>query len=692
MPEVNLNKVRNIGIIAHIDAGKTTTTERILFYTGVNYKIGEVHEGEATMDWMEQERERGITITSAATTCFWKDCLLNIIDTPGHVDFTVEVQRSLRVLDGGVTVFDGVAGVEPQSETVWRQADEYKVPRICFINKLDRTGASFEKSFKSIQDRLTKKAWPIQLNMGEESDFKGIIDLVTMRAFTYHDDLGKNIEESDVPLEYVESAKKWRSGMLEKIAEADDTFMEGYLGGKEFSVDEIKAAIRRGTLSNQFVPVVTGTALKNKGVQKLLDAVCDYLPSPLDKGDVVGHDVDDEGKEIRRKPDDAEPLSALAFKIYSDPFVGKLTFVRVYSGVLKSGSYVYNTSTGQKERIGRLLQMHANSRKEIEAIHAGHIGAVVGLKDTKTGQTLADEDKPMLLESIKFPDPVISIAIEPKTKADQEKMGMALARLADEDPTFRVRSDEEINQTIISGMGELHLDIIVDRMKREFKVEANIGKPQVAYRETIQKASRGEEKYSKQTGGKGQYGHVVLTIEPNEAGKGYEFVNEIKGGSIPNEFIPAVDKGIKEALTKGVVAGYPIEDVKVRLQDGSYHDVDSSEFAFKLAGSIAFQQAAKQADPVLLEPIMDVEVVTPEQFMGDVMGDINSRRGQIVEMSDRGGNKVIKARVPLATMFGYIGDLRSMSQGRASFVMQPLHYEKVPSNIATEIKKERGIE
>jgi len=557
---------------------------------------------------------------------------------------------------------------------------------------MDRVGSNFADTIGQMHQKLAANAAAIQLPFGKEDAFCGTIDLIEKKLLIYKDILGKNFEITDIPEDYIDEAKKYRDILIEHLAEADEEVMDKYVHGKELSASDLKNAIRRTVLKSKFVPVLCGASFKNRGIQTLIDAICDYLPSPLDVGEIVGHDVDDEEKEIVRKPSDSEPLSALAFKIATDPFVGKLTFVRVYSGVLKSGTYVYNSSTGQKERIGRLLQMHANSRKEIEAIHAGHIGAVVGLKDTKTGHTLADEDKPMLLETINFPDPVISIAIEPKTKADQEKMGMALSRLADEDPTFRVRTDEETNQTIISGMGELHLDIMVDRMKREFKVEANVGKPQVAYRETIQKSARGEEKYAKQSGGRGQYGHVVLTIEPNEPGKGYEFINEIKGGVIPNEFIPAVDKGIKEALTKGVVAGYPMEDIRVRLQDGSYHEVDSNEFAFKIAGSIAFQDAAKQADPVLLEPIMDVEVVTPEQFMGDAMGDLNSRRGQIVEMTDRGENKVIKARVPLSTMFGYIGDLRSMSQGRASFVMQPLHYEKVPTNISNEIKKERGIE
>lgn len=688
----HLEKVRNFGIIAHIDAGKTTVSERILYYTGKNYKIGEVHEGEATMDWMEQERERGITITSAATTCFWKDHQYNIIDTPGHVDFTAEVERSMRVLDGGVVVFDGVAGVEPQSETVWRQADKYKVPRMCFINKLDRTGADFFKSFKSILDRLTKKAAPIQLPIGSEQNMKGLIDLVEMTARIYKDDMGKDVEEVDVPEDMKAQAEEWRGKLLEKVAENDDEFMEKYLGGGEITVADIKAAIRRTTIANTFVPVLTGTALKNKGVQLLLDAVNDYLPSPLDVPPIQGHIDGNPEKVVERHSDPSEPLSALVFKIATDPFVGRLCFVRVYSGVLEAGSYVYNSSQGSKERIGRLLEMHANTRKEIEQISAGNIGAVVGLKSVRTGSTLIEEGKEkVILESITFPAPVISIAIEPKTKADQEKMGIALQKLAEEDPTFSVKTDEETNQTIISGMGELHLEIIVDRMKREFKVEANVGKPQVAYRETIQKQVEEEEKYAKQTGGRGQYGHVFLRLQPNEAGKGYEFVDSIVGGRIPREFIPAVDKGIQEALTRGVVAGYQVVDVIAELYDGSYHDVDSSELAFKMAASICFQRAAKKANPVLLEPMMSVEVVTPEQFMGDVMGNLNSKRGQIEAMGDRGEAKTITAKVPLAEMFGYATDLRSMTQGRASYTMEFSHYAKVPANVAEKIKAEKGI-
>ena len=687
-----LEKVRNFGIIAHIDAGKTTVTERVLYYTGKTYKIGEVHEGEAQMDWMEQEQERGITITSAATTCFWKDHQYNIIDTPGHVDFTAEVERSMRVLDGGITVFDGVAGVEPQSETVWRQADKYHVPRMCFINKLDRTGASFHNSFQSIMDRLTQHTSPIQLPIGLEANFKGIVDLVEMKATVYKDEMGTEMEEIDIPEDMKAEAEEWREKMLEKVAEGDDEFMEIFLDGKDFSLDDLKKAIRRATIANKFVPVLCGSALKNKGVQLLLDAVNDYLPSPLDIPPVTGHLEGDEDNVVSRKADKNEPLSALAFKIATDPFVGRLIFVRVYSGILKSGSYVYNSSQGQKERIGRLLQMHANQRKEIQEIPAGHIGAVIGLKSVRTGSTLIDDGgEKLILESITFPEPVISIAIEPKTKADQEKLGLSLQKLAEEDPTFTVMTNEETMQTIISGMGELHLEVLVDRMKREFKVEANIGAPQVAYRETIQNQVEEEEKYAKQTGGRGQYGHVLLRISPNEAGKGYEFVDSVVGGRIPKEFIPAVNKGVEEALTRGVVAGYPITDVKVELYDGSFHDVDSSELAFKMAASICFQRGAKKANPVLLEPIMSVEVVTPEEYMGDVMGNLNSNRGQIGAMGDRGQAKIITAKVPLSEMFGYATELRSMTQGRASYTMEFAHYEKVPTNVAEKIKEARGV-
>lgn len=687
-----LQKVRNFGIIAHIDAGKTTCSERILYYTGKNYKIGEVHDGGATMDWMAQEQERGITITAAATTCFWKDHQYNIIDTPGHVDFTAEVERSMRVLDAGVVVFDGVAGVEPQSETVWRQADKYNVPRMCFINKLDRTGASFERSFESILKRLTKKASPIQLPIGSESDFKGLVDLVEMKATIYKDDMGKDMEVIEIPEDMKAEAEEWRNKMIEKVAEGDDALMEKYLAGEEINVPELKAAIRRAVIATEFIPVLTGTALKNKGVQLLLDAVNDYLPSPLDVPPIKGHMADDPEQHVERHADPNEPLGALVFKIATDPFVGRLCFVRVYSGVLKSGSYVYNSSQGEKERIGRLVEMHANERKEIQEISAGNIGAVIGLKSVRTGSTLVGDGQPkVILESIDFPEPVISIAIEPKTKADQEKMGVALQKLAEEDPTFRVKSDEETNQVIISGMGELHLEIIVDRMKREFAVEANVGKPQVAYRETIQKQVEVEEKYSKQTGGRGQYGHVLLRLMPNEPGKGYEFIDSVVGGRIPKEYIPGVQKGLLEALTRGVIAGYPVVDVKAELYDGSYHDVDSSELAFKMAASIAFKDGAKKADPCLLEPMMHVEVVTPEDYMGDVMGDINGRRGLIDAMGDRGEAKTVTAKVPLSEMFGYVGDLRSMTQGRASYTMEFSHYAKVPNNVAEKIREERGM-
>ncbi len=684
-----LKHVRNIGIIAHIDAGKTTCTERILYYTGKSHKIGEVHDGDATMDWMEQEQERGITITAAATTAFWKDCQINIIDTPGHVDFTVEVERSMRVLDGGVTVFDGVAGVEPQSETVWRQADKYNVPRMCFINKLDRTGASFWRSYESITDRLTKNAWPIQLPIGIEGGFKGIIDLVEMKATTYHDDMGKDIRVEDIPNEEMDLAKEWREKMVEAVAGSDEVLMEKYLGGEEISLEELKGGIRRATIAGDFVPVLTGTALKNKGVQPLLDAVLAYLPSPLDIPDSIGTDPDDETKQITRKADKAEPLSALAFKIATDPFVGRITFVRVYSGTLQSGSYVYNANSGQKERIGRLLQMHANSREEIAEIPAGHIGAVVGLKGAKTGETLADEKQPVILESMEFPEPVIAISVEPKTKADQEKMALALQKLAEEDPTFRVRTDEETNQTIISGMGELHLDIIVDRMKREFKVEANIGQPQVAYRETIQKEVEAEYQHKKQSGGRGQFGHVLIKIRPGEPGCGLKFINSIKGASIPNEYIPGCEKGFKEAVTRGILAGYQVVDVEVELYDGSYHDVDSSELAFKIASIKAFEEGGKRANPVLLEPMMNVEIITPEDYMGDVMGNVSSKRGMVQEMGDRGMAKFVKAKIPLAEMFGYATELRSMTQGRASYTMEFGEYTKVPSNVAEKIIAER---
>ncbi len=688
--EYSLEDTRNIGIIAHIDAGKTTVTERILFYTGKKHKIGEVHEGEAEMDWMEQERERGITITSAATTCFWNNKRINIIDTPGHVDFTVEVERSLRVLDGGVVVFDGVAGVEPQSETVWRQADKYAVPRICFINKLDRTGASFEFSFNSIIERLSNKAVLIQIPMGQESNMKGVIDLIEMKAHVYKDDEGKEISIEDVPADFKEEAETWRNKMVEKIAETDEELINKYLDGTELTTDELKKALRAATLNGEIFPVLVGSALKNKGVQPLLDAITTYLPNPLEVPTPKAVDPKDEEKEIEITVADDQPFAALAFKIAADPFVGKLAFFRVYSGSIKSGSYVLNASTGQKERIGRILRMHANHREEVEEVYSGDIAAVVGLKATTTGNTLCDPTKPVLLESITFPEPVISVAIEPKTKADQEKMGIALSRLAEEDPTFQVKGDEETNQTIISGMGELHLDIITDRMKREFKVEANIGAPQVAYRETITKPAKGEGKFIRQSGGRGQYGHVLIEVNPREAGEGYEFVDKIKGGAVPQEFIPPAEKGIKEAMQKGVVAGYPLVDMVVTLYDGSYHDVDSSEMAFQVAGSMALQDAAKKADPVLLEPIMKVEVVTPEDFLGDVMGDLNSKRGRIEQTSDRGQSKVIDSMVPLSEMFGYATSLRSMTQGRASYTMEFDHYEQVPRNITEQIAGQRN--
>ena len=683
--EYSLEKTRNIGIIAHIDAGKTTVTERVLFYTGRTHKIGEVHEGEATMDWMEQEQERGITITSAATTCFWKDHRINIIDTPGHVDFTVEVERSLRVLDGGVTVFDGVAGVEPQSETVWRQADKYEVPRICFVNKLDRTGADYYKDLESIWDRLSKKAVAVQIPIGAEDKFLGVIDLITQKAHMFRDDMGKQVEIVEIPGDMAEAADKWRATMIERIAETDEDLTMKFLEGEDISAEELTAALRRAVISSQLYPVLCGSALKNKGVQLLLDAVNAYLPSPLDIANVQGLDPKT-AETIERETSDSAPFSALAFKIATDPFVGKLAFFRSYSGSIKSGSYVLNSTTGQKERIGRILRMHANSREEVSEVYAGEIAAAVGLKATTTGNTLCDPAHPIVLESITFPEPVISIAIEPKTKADQEKMGIALQRLAEEDPTFRVHTEEETGQTLISGMGELHLDIIVDRMKREFKVEANVGKPQVAYRETIKKHIRDvEAKFVRQSGGRGQYGHVVIELEPGEQGKGFEFVNKIVGGTIPREYIKPVEQGMAEALQNGVIAGYPVVDVKATLYDGSYHDVDSSEMAFKIAGSMAVQDGVRKADPVILEPVMKVEVSLPEEFMGDVIGDLNSKRGRIERMEDRGQGKAVTAMVPLAEMFGYTTTLRSMTQGRASNSMEFDHYEEVPHNVAEEI-------
>ncbi len=685
-------KLRNIGIIAHIDAGKTTTTERILFYTGITHKIGEVHEGEATMDWMEQERERGITITSAATTCFWKDHQINIIDTPGHVDFTVEVERSLRVLDGGVVVFDGKEGVEPQSETVWRQADRYNVPRICFINKIDKEGANFEAALKSIWNRLTPNAVAAQLPIGERGDFSGVIDLLLMKSYTFDGQMGEKVIEGEIPAEYLEKAKEWREKLVEKISETDDALTEKYLGGEEISVEELKAAMRRAVVDVRLIPVFVGTALRNKGVQLVLDAVIDYLPAPQDVPAIKGVDVKS-GAEVERHSTDNEPFSALVFKVATDPFVGQISFFRVYSGVLQAGSYVLNSTKDSKERIGRVLRMHANHREEVTEMRSGEIGAIVGLKSSTTGDTLCDPAHAIILESMDFPEPVIDIAIEPKTKADQERMGMALKKLSEEDPTFRVRGDEETGQTIISGMGELHLDIIVDRMRREFKVEANVGKPQVAYRETIKAKSEAEGKYIRQSGGRGQYGHCWLRIEPMEAGAGFEFLNEIKGGVIPQEYIPPIEKGAKEAMENGVVAGYPLVDIRVTLYDGSFHDVDSSEAAFKVAGSLALQEAVKRASPVVLEPIMRVVAITPEQFMGDVVGDINARRGIIKEINDRGEGqaivKEIEADVPLASMFGYATQLRSMTQGRASYSMEFGHYAEVPNNVAQEIIAQR---
>ncbi|MBI3420642.1 MAG: elongation factor G [Candidatus Sungbacteria bacterium] len=697
--EYPLERIRNIGIIAHIDAGKTTTTERVLFYTGVSHKIGEVHTGDTVMDWMEQERERGITITAAATTAFWRLTYLseeerdrkeneyrfNIIDTPGHIDFTVEVQRSLRVLDGAVVVFDGVAGVEPQSETVWRQADKFKVPRICFINKLDRMGASFDRSLQSIYERLTPHAVPVTIPIGHEQEHEGVIDLMRMKAVYFTGDHGQQLELADIPEPLRISADEWRHKMIEKIAESDDTLCEQYLEGKEISIADLRAALRNATLESRLVPVFAGSALKNKGVQLVLDGVIDYLPAPSDLLPVKGINPKTGGEDTRDVADTA-PFAALAFKLQSDPYVGQLTFFRVYSGTLSAGSYVLNSGQGDQERVGRILRMHANSREELKEISAGNIGAIVGLKNTYTGDTLCDPNSPIILEKIVFPEPVVSLKIEPKTKADQEKMGLALRRLGQEDPTFRIKGDTETGDTIISGMGELHLEIIVDRMKREFGVEANVGRPQVAYRETIKKEAEAEGKYIRQSGGRGQYGHVRLRIEPQERGKGFEFVNAIKGGTIPQEFIPAVEKGVKEALERGVMAGFPLVDVQITLYDGSYHEVDSSEAAFKIAGSLALQESAKRAGLVLLEPIMKVEVVVPEQFLGEVTGDLNSKRARIEAMEDRGmGIKVIDAKVPLAEMFGYVTTLRSLTQGRASSTMEFDRYEEVPANVAQQI-------
>ena len=679
-----IEKYRNIGIIAHIDAGKTTSTERILFYTGISHKIGEVHEGTTVMDWMVQERERGITITAAATTCFWENHRINIIDTPGHIDFTAEVQRSLRVLDGAVVIFDGVAGVEPQSETVWRQADKFLVPRICFINKIDRMGASFEKSLGSIWKKLTKDAVALQIPIGEEGGFKGVIDLLEMKAVYFDGDFGQTVRKEEIPAELQERAKEWRDKALEKIAAEDEVLMEKYVGGEELAVEDLKKVLRKATLANKLVPVFTGSALKNMGVQPVLDGVVDYLPSPADVPAIEGIDPKT-GEKIFRKPLDSELFSALAFKVASDPYVGTLTYFRVYSGTLKKGSYVLNTTTGEKERISRILRMHAAEREEVDELYAGDIAATVGLKNTSTGHTLSAESTPIALEKISFPEPVISIRIEPKTKQDQEKMGLALHRLTEEDPTFRVNSDLETGETIISGMGELHLEIIVDRMQREFGVGATVGRPQVAYKETIRAKAEAETKYVRQSGGRGQYGHVLLRVEPKAEGEGFEFVDAIKGAAIPREYIPAVQKGIQEAMDKGVLAGYPVVDVKATLYDGSYHEVDSSEFAFKIAASMAFQDAAKKANLVLLEPTMHLEVTCPADFLGDVIGDLSSRRGRIEDTEDRIDLKVIKSKVPLREMFGYATNLRSLTEGRGTFTMEFERYEEVPANITQEV-------
>ena len=682
--EYSLEKTRNIGIMAHIDAGKTTTTERILFYTGVNHKIGEVHDGAATMDWMVQEQERGITITSAATTCHWKDHRINIIDTPGHVDFTVEVERSLRVLDGTVAVLTARGGVEPQTETVWRQAERYNVPRMAYVNKMDITGADFFNVIKMMKERLNANAVAIQLPIGAEDDFKGIIDLVKMEAIVYEDDLGKVEDEVAIPDDMKEQAEEYRETLLEALSELDDAFMEKYLGGEEITEDEIKRVIRKGTVECELTPVTCGTSYRNKGVQPLLDAVVDFMPSPLDIPPIQGVDPET-GEEDSRPASDDEPFSALAFKIMTDPYVGKLAFFRVYSGVLDGGSYVYNSTKGKKERIGRILQMHANNRKEIEKVYSGDIAAAVGLKDTTTGDTLCDEDHPIILESMEFPDPVISVAVEPSTKNDQEKMGVALQKLAEEDPTFRVRTDQETGQTIISGMGELHLQIIVDRMLREFKVDCKVGEPQVAYRETIRKTVEAEGKFVRQSGGHGQYGHCWLKLEPQEPGEGFVFENEVVGGAIPKEFIKPIEEGVRQAMEGGVVAGYPMVDIKATVYDGSFHEVDSSEAAFKIAGSMAFKNGAEKANPVLLEPYVKVEVVVPEEYMGDVIGDLNSRRGRIDGMEPRNGAQVINGFVPLSEMFGYSTDLRSRTQGRGNYSMEVSYYDEVPKNIADKI-------
>ena len=691
--QVSLELTRNIGIMAHIDAGKTTTTERILYYTGINHKIGETHDGTATMDWMAQEQERGITITSAATTCFWPDRngkqnRINIIDTPGHVDFTVEVERSLRVLDGSVTVFCAKGGVEPQSETVWRQAEEYKVPRMAYVNKMDIMGADFYRVVQMMKDRLKCNAVPIQLPIGSEDTFKGLVDLVEIKAYVYYDDLGKDIRCEEIPEDMKELAEKYHTELVEHVAELDDNLMDKYLSGEELTINEIKDCIRKSTIANHMVPVTCGTSYKNKGVQKLLDAIVDYMPAPTDIPPIKGTNPETGEEEVRHSSDE-EPFSALAFKIATDPFVGKLCFFRVYSGTIEAGSTVYNSVKDNNERMGRIVQMHANDRKDIDRVYAGDIAAAVGLKNTTTGDTLCDEKHPIILESMEFPDPVIRVAIEPKTKAGQEKMGIALAKLAEEDPTFKAYTDEETGQTIIAGMGELHLEIIVDRLMREFKVEANVGKPQVAYKETIRKNADVDTKYARQSGGKGQYGHVKIRIEPNPE-KGYEFVNAVVGGAIPKEYIPAVDQGIQGAMLSGVLAGYNVVDVKVTLYDGSYHEVDSSEMAFKIAGSMAFKEAMRKADPVLMEPIMKVTVITPEEYMGDVIGDLNSRRGMILGMDAIPGAQQVNAEVPLSEMFGYATDMRSKTQGRGQYTMEPAHYAEVPKNISEKIISERG--
>ena len=686
--QYSLENTRNFGIMAHIDAGKTTTTERILYYTGRNYKIGETHDGSATMDWMAQEQERGITITSAATTCFWKGCRLNIIDTPGHVDFTVEVERSLRVLDGAVTVLCAKGGVEPQTETVWRQADEYKVPRMIYVNKMDIMGADFYRVLQMIDDRLKCNAVPLQLPIGSEAFFKGNVDLLKMKAIVFYDELGKDFREEEIPEDMVDICNEYHEKLMDAVTALNDDQAMMYLEGEEIPIDMIKAVIRRATIANEMVPVVCGTSYKNKGVQEMLDAVVDYLPSPLDKKGIKGVNPDTEEEDFRPASDEA-PFSALAFKIATDPYVGKLCYFRVYSGILEKGSTVLNCTKGTKERLGRILQMHANHREDIDIVYAGDIAAAVGVKNTTTGDTFCDEDHPIILESMVFPEPVIDVAIEPKTKAGQEKMGLALAKLAEEDPTFRTYTDQETGQTIIAGMGELHLEIIVDRLLREFKVEANVGAPQVAYKETIRKAVEQDTKYARQSGGKGQYGHVKIRVEPNESGKGYEFVNEVVGGAIPKEYIPAVDAGIQGAMLSGVLAGYPVVDVKVTLYDGSYHEVDSSEMAFKIAGSMAFKEACQKADPTLLEPIMKVCVIVPEEYMGDVIGDLNSRRGQIQGFEARPGAQQIDAFVPLSEMFGYATDLRSRTQGRGQYTMEPSHYIEIPKNIRDKIIDQR---